>query len=191
MKINKSKNKNYRSKIDGFKILSLKIHKDNRGLFFENYRRNNFIDNKFEFIQDNISRSKKNVLRGMHYQLENPQAQIVTVVHGKIFDVVVDLRQKSKTFGCWSYAILSNTGKYNQVYMEPGLAHGFFVFSEYADLHYKVSNYYYPKNEFGLIWNDESISINWPIKNPIMSKKDKTHPSFGELVNKFLPRLKI
>ena len=189
IKKNRSRN-NFRSKIDGFNIFSLKFHKDNRGLFFETFRKSDFTKNKYNFIQDNISRSKKNVLRGMHYQLKNPQAQIVTIFHGKIFDVVVDLREKSKTFGCWSSAILSSTGKYNQAYMEPGLAHGFLVLSDYADLHYKVTNYYDVQNEYGLIWSDENISIKWPIKKPILSKKDKTHPSFDNLIKKSLPRIK-
>ncbi len=185
---NKSKN-NFKPKIKGFELLSNKIHNDDRGLFFETYKKKNFINKKHEFIQDNLSRSKKNVLRGMHYQINNPQAQIVTVFYGEIFDVIVDLRINSKTFGSWSYSILSSSGKYNQAYMCPGLAHGFLVLSNYADVHYKVTNYYNPKNEFGLIWNDEDVSIKWPIKKPLLSNKDKAHPKLMELNKRLLPRL--
>ena len=119
----------------------------------------------------------------MHFQIKNPQAQIVTVMRGKIFDVVVDLRKKSKTFGQWHGVELNENSKARQVYMAPGFAHGFCVLSDLADLHYKVSSIYNPTDEGGLLWNDASIGIDWPILNNrfYISDRDKNYPSLSEL----------
>ena len=171
--------------LDGFLVIEPDVYKDGRGFFLETYQKERYqkagiVDN---FIQDNHSRSEKGVLRGMHFQIKNPQAQIVTVMRGKIFDVVVDLRKKSKKFGQWHGVELNENSKARQVYMAPGFAHGFCVLSDLADLHYKVSSIYNPTDEGGLLWNDASIGIDWPILNNrfYISDRDKNYPSLSEL----------
>ena len=171
-------------KLNGIKLMKLNIHKDNRGIFYEIYNKKQF--NKFgireNFVQDNISISKKNVLRGMHYTIKKPQSQILTVLEGEIFDCLVDLRKKSKFFGkCFSFYL--NAKKNNQIYMPAGLAHGFCVLSNQAILHYNTSRVYDPNDEGGLIWDDKKINISWPIKKPIISLKDKNFYSLNEIIN--------
>ena len=171
-----------KTSLEGFLIVELETFKDNRGFFLETFQEKIYkeagITNKF--VQDNQSRSSKGVLRGMHFQVKRPQAQIVTVMRGCIFDVGVDLRQNSSTFGQWYGVELSDVGQ-RQVYMAPGIAHGFCVLSDLADLHYKVSRFYDPSDECGLIWSDFSININWPIKNPIIHQRDARYHSFEKL----------
>jgi dTDP-4-dehydrorhamnose 3,5-epimerase len=130
------------------------------------------------------------VLRGLHFQVANPQAQIVTVIRGSIFDVAVDLRFDSPTFGRWFGVELNDKGP-RQIYMAPGFAHGFCVLSEIADLHYKVSRFYNQCDEGGLIWNDQDIGIDWPIKDPIISKRDKAYPRLDELRPEQLPHVEV
>jgi dTDP-4-dehydrorhamnose 3,5-epimerase len=139
-------------------------------------------------VQDNHSRSRLGVLRGLHFQVERPQAQIVTVIRGCIFDVAVDLRSDSATFGQWYGVELSDDGP-RQLYMPPGFAHGFCVLSEFADLHYKVSRLYDHADEGGLIWNDCDVGIRWPIANPIVSKRDSAYPALQQLDRNRLPRV--
>jgi dTDP-4-dehydrorhamnose 3,5-epimerase len=127
-----------------------------------------------------LSRSTRGVLRGLHFTKSKPQAQIVTVMRGRIFDVVVDIRKDSPTFGKWFGTELSDEGP-RQVYMAHGFAHGFCVLSDYADLHYKVSHRYDPNDEGGLIWNDDEVKIDWPIKNPLISDRDMGHRKLEEL----------
>ena len=158
--------------INGIKIMKVEFFKDKRGVFYELYNKKNFFklgitDN---FVQDSISISKKNVLRGMHYTIKNPQSQLLTVLQGEIYDCLVDLRKKSKFFG---KTFNLNSKKINQIYMPPGIAHGFCVLSKKAIIHYNSSKVYDPNNEGGLIWNDRKIKIKWPVKNPIISTKDK------------------
>ena len=177
--------------IHGIKLMKLKLYSDNRGVFYEIYNKKKFTENgiKDNFVQDNISVSKKNVLRGMHYTIKNPQSQLLTVLEGQIFDCLVDLRIKSKFFGR-HFSFKLNSKSLNQIYMPPGIAHGFCVLSEKAILHYNTSKVYDPDNEGGLIWNDKKVNIKWPIKNPIISKKDRNFKSFDNIVNlKVLPRL--
>jgi len=165
------------------KVFSLSKFEDNRGFFLEKYhieRYSSFGINDI-FVQDNHSRSYKNVLRGMHFQVKSPQAQIVTLMNGSIYDVVVDIREKSATFGEWLGVELSVNGK-SQLYMPPGFAHGFFVLSDWADIHYKVSTLYNPKNESGIIWNDPEIGIKWPIDSPILSLNDEGFKSLKETI---------
>ena len=160
--------------LEGFLVIEPDVYKDDRGFFLETYQEERYhqagITDKF--VQDNHSRSSKGVLRGMHFQVKKPQAQIVTVMRGKIFDVVVDLRKKSKTFGQWHGVELSENNKVRQVYMAPGFAHGFLVLSDFADLHYKVSGMYDPTDEGGLLWNDQDIAIEWPGNSFIISQRD-------------------
>ena len=143
----------------------------------QRYRELGIVEN---FVQDNHSRSMKNVLRGLHYTRNKPQAQIVTVMRGRIFDVVVDIRKDSPTFGKWFGTELSDEGP-RQVYMAHGFAHGFCVLSDWADLHYKVSQRYDPNDEAGLIWNDSDVKIDWPIKGPVISERDARHRALVDL----------
>ena len=168
--------------LNGILLIEPTIYSDERGFFLESFEKKRYQDVGIteEFIQDNHSRSVKNVLRGMHFTRNKPQSQIVTVIRGKIFDVVVDIRKNSPTFGKWFGAELSDSGV-RQLYMPHGFAHGFCVLSDYADLHYKVSQKYDPKEEGGLRWNDPEVMIDWPIKNPIISERDANNPYLKEI----------
>ena len=169
--------------LEGFLILELETFKDDRGFFLETFQEKRYKEAgiKDKFVQDNQSRSSKGVLRGMHFQVKRPQAQIVTVMRGCIFDVGVDLRQNSSTFGQWYGFELSDVGQ-RQVYMAPGIAHGFCVLSDLADLHYKVSRFYDPDDECGMLWNDSEVNIDWPSINPLIHHRDATYQSLSQLI---------
>jgi len=172
----------------GLMLIEPKCFRDERGFFLETFQQSRYraagiVD---KFVQDNHSRSSKGVVRGLHFQVRFPQAQIVTVMRGKIFDAVVDLRRWSATFGRWFGAELSDEGA-RQLYMAPGFAHGFCVLSEVADLHYKASRLYDPADEGGVIWNDQDIGIHWPVANPIVSRRDSAYPSLRQLDHSRLP----
>ena len=169
--------------LEGFLILELETFKDDRGFFLETFQEKNYKEAgiKDKFVQDNQSRSSKGVLRGIHFQVKRPQAQIVTVMRGCIFDVGVDLRQNSSTFGQWYGVELSDVGQ-RQVYMAPGIAHGFCVLSDLADLHYKVSRFYDPDDECGMLWNDSEVNIDWPSINPLIHQRDATYQSLSQLI---------
>jgi dTDP-4-dehydrorhamnose 3,5-epimerase len=174
----------------GLLVIEPKSFRDDRGFFLESYRAARYrdagiIDN---FVQDNHSRSVKNVLRGMHFTVRHPQAQIVTVMRGRIFDVAVDLRQPSRTFGNWFGIELSEEGP-RQLYMAPGFAHGFYVQSDFADLHYKVSEIYDHTDEGGLLWNDPDIAIRWPVDSPAVSGRDGAYPRLRDLDRHSLPHV--
>ena len=158
-------------------ILEPVVFEDERGFFFESFNQKKFEDIaglNVRFVQDNESHSARNVLRGLHYQIEQPQGKLIHVTHGEIFDVAVDLRRKSATFGKWTGVKLSAENK-KQIWIPEGLAHGFLVLSETADVFYKVTDYYAPQHERSLLWNDPSIGITWPIdQKPIMSTKDRS-----------------
>ena len=160
-------------KLDGILLITPDIYSDERGFFLESFEQERYRELGIveEFNQDNHSRSKKNVLRGLHFTKNKPQAQIVTIMRGRVFDVVVDIRKDSSTFGQWLGTELSNEG-IRQIYMPHGFAHGFCVLSDFADLHYKVSKNYNHQDEAGIIWSDPLINIEWPIKNPILSNRD-------------------
>ncbi len=169
--------------LEGFLILELETFKDDRGFFLETFQEKRYKEAgiKDKFVQDNQSRSSKGVLRGIHFQVKRPQAQIVTVMRGSIFDVGVDLRQNSSTFGQWYGVELSDIGQ-RQVYMAPGIAHGFCVLSDLADLHYKVSRFYDPDDECGMLWNDSEVNIDWPSINPLIHQRDATYKSLSQLI---------
>jgi dTDP-4-dehydrorhamnose 3,5-epimerase len=176
--------------LSGVFIIEPRCFRDERGFFLESfqsprYRQAGIADN---FVQDNHSRSVHGVLRGLHFTVRHPQAQIVTVIRGKIFDVVVDLRKSSETFGRWFGAELSDEGPARQIYMAPGFAHGFCVLSAVADLHYKVSRTYDHADEDGLLWNDPQVGIRWPIESPIVSARDASYPKLRELDAGRLPQ---
>ena len=159
-----------KTKIKGPKLIKSKIFKDKRGYLRETFRNNLF--NNLNFPFDVMSFSKKNVLRGLHIQTKKSQAKIITVTHGKIFDVVVDLRRKSKTFGKTFAVILSDKSDFS-FYIPAGFAHGFLCLSKNCTVNYKCSHYRNASSEKTLLWNDKSLKIKWPIKKPILSKKDK------------------
>ncbi len=173
-------------------ILEPKVFGDARGFFYESYNQKDFQDAtglNVEFVQDNHSRSGKNVLRGLHYQIQQPQGKLVRVVQGAVFDVAVDLRKSSATFGQWVGAELSEENA-KQMWVPPGFAHGFLVLSETADFLYKTTDYYCPEHERSIIWNDPDIAIKWPLNyEPSLSGKDKTANTFNnaEIFDSFFP----
>ena len=155
---------------DGPKIIKTIIYKDKRGFLKETFNNRLFKNKTFPF--DIMSYSKKNVLRGLHLQLKKPQSKIITVTHGKIFDVAVDLRKNSKTFGKYVSIVISDTDDFS-FFIPEGFAHGFLCLSKKCTVNYKCSNYRNAKSERTLSWNDKNINIKWPIKKPILSKKDQ------------------
>ena len=158
----------------GVFLIEPRVFEDERGYFLETYHRQRFVEAGIdaEFVQDNFSHSRRGVLRGLHYQIEHPQGKLVRVVRGEIFDVAVDLRRNSPTFGRWTGAMLSETN-HHQLYIAPGFAHGFCVMSEAADVVYKCTAFYAPQHERTLLWNDPALGIEWPILDPIVSPKDR------------------
>jgi len=172
------------TKISGLKILKTKIYKDKRGHFKEVFKKKLFKNLNFRF--ECMSVSKKNVLRGLHIQLKNPQAKLITVMHGKIFDVVVDLRKNSKTFGKCFSLIISDKSNFS-FFIAQGFAHGFLCLSDKCIISYKASNYQNKKSEKTISWFDKNLKIKWPIKNPITSTKDSSGLSLKkikEVINK-------
>jgi dTDP-4-dehydrorhamnose 3,5-epimerase len=165
-------------------ILWPKVCIDTRGLFLETFRENEFSASGITgpFVQDNQTRSRQGVLRGMHYQIQKPQAKLVRAVAGEIFDVAVDLRRGSPTFGRWVGEILSDENKL-QIWIPKGFAHGFYVLSEWAEVLYKASDYYCPESERTVLWNDPDLGIPWPLlegRPPILSAKDASGKRFSE-----------
>ena len=160
--------------IDGVKIIEPRVFGDERGFFLETFQARRYAEEAgidLPFVQDNHSRSAKGVLRGLHFQKTKPQGKLVRVVRGEVFDVAVDIRRDSPTFGRWEAAILSEENK-RQFWVPPGLAHGFVVLSETADFEYKCTDYYDPSDEACLIWNDPAVGIEWPLAEPQLSAKD-------------------
>ena len=165
----------------GLFVLEPKVFEDERGFFFESFNAKNFetFGIPTVFVQDNISRSKKNVLRGLHFQDPKPQAKLVRVSEGIVWDVAVDIRPKSKTFGQYVGIELSSENK-KMLFIPEGFAHGFCVLSDTADFHYKCTDFYSPKDEKGILWNDSDLNIAWPIKSPIVSSKDQVLIKFKD-----------
>ncbi|HAS6370023.1 TPA: dTDP-4-dehydrorhamnose 3,5-epimerase [Vibrio vulnificus] len=172
------------TKLKGCIIIEPQVYGDERGFFLETFQAERYYEAGIEetFVQDNRSRSSKNVLRGLHFQKTKPQGKLVTVTNGEVFDVAVDLRPNSDTFGEYETVVLSGENKL-QFYIPPGFAHGFYVISETADFQYKCSSYYDPTDEGGILWNDPSLNINWPVVAPILSEKDKMQPKLDEIKN--------
>lgn len=180
--------------IENLFVIKPLVFKDNRGFFYESYNKKDFFEFGIteEFVQDNHSKSQKNVLRGLHFQKNYPQGKLIRVIKGKIYDVVVDLRKESSTFGKWFGVELSEENKY-MLYIPKGFAHGFLTLKDDTEVLYKTTDYYNPEDEGGIIWNDKELNIDWKFreygideKNLILSDKDKKQLSF----EKFLEDIK-
>ena len=178
--------------IAGLKVITPAVYGDNRGYFMESYNYNDFAAAGIDctFVQDNQSASKKGVLRGLHFQIDYPQDKLVRVIKGEVFDVAVDLRKGSETFGKWFGVVLSEENK-KQFFIPKNFAHGFLVLSDYAEFCYKVTDFYHPNDEGGMIWNDPEIGIKWPMpegmteKDLIFSDKDTKWGGIKEYVEKY------
>ena len=163
-----------KTKLQDCVIIEPKIFDDKRGFFLETFQTSRYADLAgiiLPFVQDNHSRSSKGVLRGLHFQKTKPQGKLVRVVRGEVYDVAVDIRRDSNTFGQWEAVILSEDNK-KQVWVPPGFAHGFVTLSDIADFEYKCTDYYNPEDEVSILWSDPSLDIAWPVENPILCDKD-------------------
>jgi dTDP-4-dehydrorhamnose 3,5-epimerase len=165
-----------RTNIPDVVILEPRVFGDERGFFFESWNARDFgaaVGSDVRFMQDNHSRSKRGVLRGLHYQIIQPQGKLVRVARGRVFDVAVDLRKSSATFGRWVGVELSDDN-HRQVWVPPGFAHGFLVLSDWADFLYKTTDYYAPQHERCLLWNDPDVAVDWPLQGePVLAAKDR------------------
>lgn len=181
----------YDTSIEGVKVVDVKLYGDCRGGFMETYREENFVAGGIDasFVQDNQSYSVQGVLRGLHFQIEHPQAKLVRVISGTVFDVAVDLREGSPTWGQWEGVVLSAENR-RQFFVPRGFAHGFLVLSETAEFCYKCDDIYHPGDEGGIMWNDPELGIEWPAflgektldpAKVILSDKDKIHPALSSL----------
>jgi dTDP-4-dehydrorhamnose 3,5-epimerase len=166
----------------GLKLVKPRIFEDERGLFFEAYREDRYREAGVDarFVQDNHSRSRRGTLRGLHFQTSPGQAKLIRVASGEIFDVAVDIRPDSATFGRWE-AVRLDARKHHQLYLPVGFAHGFCVLSETADVVYKVSSFYDPRTESGFRWDDHEVAVRWPIDTPLVSPRDADAMSFADL----------
>ena len=170
--------------LNGLVVVKPKIFSDVRGFFFESYHLKSYLEFGIDLMiaQQNHSGSKKNILRGLHYQIKNSQGKLVRVLKGEVFDVAVDLRKSSSTFGKWESVILSDENKH-LLWIPPGYAHGFYVMSDWAEIEYSTTDFYYPEHERTIIWNDPDINIKWPIPvsdKPILSDKDSQGKLFKD-----------
>jgi len=190
-RLNKSKNSKLKireTKLTGLLILEPDVFCDSRGYFLETYNNSRYSNSgiRQNFVQDNISFSKKGVLRGLHFQNPHPQGKLVQVFSGSVLDVAVDIRIGSTTFGCWHSEILSNEN-YRQLFIPGGFAHGFYVLSETAVFSYKCTDFYNPSAEGGVIWNDPDLDIDWQTDQPILSPKDAAYPRLKDIPRQRLP----
>lgn len=174
---------NVETGIEGLLIIEPKLFRDARGFFLESFHceRYSSLGLNLPFVQDNFSRSKYGVLRGLHFQKTRPQGKLVTCLNGQILDVVVDLRKDSVTYN-QSFSCILDSEKKTQLWIPPGFAHGFIVLSETADFFYKCTDYYAPDDESGILWNDPDLNIDWLIDHPIISDKDLSLPSLREIL---------
>lgn len=177
----------HETKINGVYIIDVKTYEDSRGYFMETYKESDFKSAglNYVFIQDNQSSSQKGVLRGLHFQKNHPQTKLVRAMKGEVYDVAVDLRKGSDTYGKWVGVLLSEENK--KLFLIPkGFAHGFMVVSEYAEFAYKCDDLFHPEDEGGIVWNDPTIGVEWPnVEEIILSEKDKNNPTLLELKIEF------
>jgi dTDP-4-dehydrorhamnose 3,5-epimerase len=178
-------------KIPDVLLIEPEVFKDQRGFFFESYNQRLYQSQgiKPTFVQDNHSRSIRNTLRGLHYQINPGQDKLVRVILGEVYDVAVDIRFNSPTFGEWVGIYLSGDNK-KQLFIPRGFAHGFCVMSDVAEFEYKCSEYYSARDERGISWNDPDLKIDWPVKDPIISEKDKNNPMFKDIEKDFIYKKK-
>lgn len=176
--------------VEGLYVIEPTVFEDSRGFFMESWNKKAFEEIGFHlnFVQDNHSKSRKGALRGLHFQIKHPQGKLVRVVKGAVFDIAVDLRKGSPTFGKWYGIILSEENK-KMLYIPEGFAHGFLVLTKEADFLYKATEYYYPEYDAGIVWDDPDIGIEWPLKEfgieyPILSEKDKSLPKLRDIAGK-------
>jgi dTDP-4-dehydrorhamnose 3,5-epimerase len=172
------------TKLAGVLILEPRVFRDERGFFLETYNRKRYADIPgldVEFVQDNYSRSHRNVLRGLHLQRRHPQGKLVRVVAGHVWDVAVDVDHRSPTFRQWVGVDLTSENNL-QFYIPPGYAHGFCVMSDSADFEYKCTDFYRPEDEVGLLWNDPSLNIRWPVSKPVLSSRDASNRSLDSFL---------
>ncbi|HWR41617.1 dTDP-4-dehydrorhamnose 3,5-epimerase [Sporomusa sp.] len=172
----------YDTALPGVKVIEPKLFEDSRGFFMETWNASRYAELGItaNFVQDNLSLSTKGILRGLHFQQPNPQGKLVYVLQGEVFDVVVDIRYGSPTFGHWVGIILSAQNK-RQLYIPEGFAHGFCVVSDTALFAYKCTDFYLPQNEGGICWDDSDLGITWPVVEPTLSEKDKQYPKLKEI----------
>tara|TARA_B100000029_G_scaffold511360_1_gene605216 strand:+ start:534 stop:1085 length:552 start_codon:yes stop_codon:yes gene_type:complete len=177
------------TKIPGVLLIRPDIYSDRRGFFTETF--SNKIYNEagidYEFVQDNLSHSRKNVIRGLHYQIKKPQGKLVRVTRGRVFDVALDIRLNSPTFGKHFSTIIDDVD-FCQLFLPPGIAHGFCVLSNSADFQYKCTDYYLEGDEGGVLWNDSDLKINWPTENPIISDQDQIFKKLLDIPENLLPK---
>ncbi len=177
--------------LPGVTIIEPQIFPDERGYFFETFQAERYHSQGLpvKFVQDNFSHSKKDVVRGLHYQLERPQGKLVNVLSGRILDIIVDIRLDSPTFG-QHVAIELDDKSHKQIYIPPGFAHGFCALSDNANVLYKCTDFYHKPSERGIIWNDPELNLPWPVKTPILSPKDLVFSKLSEMAKDQLPRYK-
>jgi dTDP-4-dehydrorhamnose 3,5-epimerase len=175
--------------IAGVLIIEPRVHHDGRGLFLETFHEERYAQHGIDgpFVQDNQSRSVARTLRGLHLQVRRPQGKLIRVVEGEVFDIAVDVRRGSPTFGHWVSVTLS-AQNFKQCYVPPGFAHGFCVTSAVAEVEYKCTDYYDPASEIGIAWNDPQLAIPWPLDDPILSDRDRRNPTLAEVTH-VLPRI--
>lgn len=175
--------------IPGAVLIDLDVHGDSRGFFLESYQRRSYANHGMdeEFVQDNRSFSKKGVVRGLHYQIRHPIGHLVYVTHGRVFDVGVDLRPKSPTFGKHIAVTLAAENN-QQLYLPPGVAHGFCALGEENEILYKCTDYYFPDDEAGVLWNDPDLGIRWPLENPVVNPRDAAFPKLKNIDSASLPK---
>jgi len=171
-----------KTKLSDCIIIEPKVYCDDRGFFLETFQAERYatVGITLPFVQDNHSRTSKGVLRGLHFQKTKPQGKLVRVVRGEVYDVAVDIRLGSPTYGRWEAVVLSEDNK-KQFWVPPGFAHGFMVISDFADFEYKCTDYYDPTDEGSLLWNDPDLNIPWPIKSPFISIKDSQAPLLANI----------
>jgi dTDP-4-dehydrorhamnose 3,5-epimerase len=171
--------------IEGPVIIEPDVHRDARGFFLETYHAEKYRDGGINalFVQDNQSRSAGNILRGLHGQLRHPQGKLIRVIEGEVYDVAVDLRRNSPTFGRHVATRLS-AENFRQFFIPPGFAHGFCVLSDAAQIEYKCTDFYRPDDEFAVAWNDPEIGISWPVAEPVLSERDRNAPPLAEMIER-------
>ncbi len=174
--------------LEGVLIIVPRLFDDKRGFFMETFHQKKYAEAGIDriFVQDNLSHSARGTLRGLHYQLHHPQAKLVQVIRGEIFDVIVDIRRGSPFFGQWASVPLSDRDG-RQLFVPEGFAHGFCVLSEIADVIYKCTDFYAPEDEGGILWSDPGLNIPWPVADPLLSPKDSQYPCLRDVASDRLP----